>query len=517
MATGEVFRIGEATLDLERGTLAVAGELVPVRSKTFALLSHFVRNHGRVLTKDELFETIWPGVIVTDDSLTQCVRDARKAIRDDEQKVIRTIPKRGYLLAGDMEPNPASRPLGKMLPVSPMRLAEPVVAVLPFSIEAIAGDEAAAVQSFNEELADAISRFRSVAVIAPASTRKFDSLADPVEAGRILNADYCVRGIIAAGGEVAINVELVEITTGRRIWADEVTSVASRLLETPDLVATRIVGQLVGSVEADAARRAQRAPTDSLQAYAHMIRGIALLRQYGEGVNEAGKVELEKAARIDPDSGLVQAYIALAEAMISRGQSGVRSTLHGARDRALRACALAPNEARCHRVLAIVLTYLHEFAAAEAQYERALQINPYDADTLAQYGFMRAMRGHPLEALELMDRAVQLNPFHSDWYYCDRHAPLFMLGRYQESAQVLERLPLLKARHSAYVAASYAMDGQHEKAAKHLADAYRKDPGLKLDELVEFMEWERREDRALLARGLAIAAELLADRQAIKP
>lgn len=203
--------------------------------------------------------------------------------------------------------------------------------------------------------------------------------------------------------------------------------------------------------------RQTTAPTGSLQSYAHMIKGIALIRQHGDGFNEAGRIELLQAASIDPDSGLIQAYLALAEAMIARYRPGEIQALRAARERAVHATALAPDEARCYRTLAIILSYLREFSAAEAQYERAIQLNPYDADTLAQPGFMHAMRGHPDEALELMARAVQLNPFHPGWYHSDRSTPLYMLGRYREAAEELERLPHLTAWHSARVAASYAM------------------------------------------------------------
>jgi DNA-binding winged helix-turn-helix (wHTH) protein/tetratricopeptide (TPR) repeat protein len=511
MTAEEVFKIGDGTLDLKQGTLRVSGDLIHLRPKTFSLLSHLVRNSGRVVTKDEIFEVVWPGVIVTEDSLTQCVRDARKAIRDELAEILKTVPRRGYILVegGASARNDLEDGMSEPIPAN--RLAEPVVAVLPFVVEGAIGEGILPLQSFNEELADAISRFRSLAVIASASARKFAFVDDIVGAGLALKADYCVSGSISNGKEIAVRVDLVEVSSGRRIWTDSIASSVAHLLEAPALLATRIVGRLVGTVEADAARRAQRTPTASLQAYAHMIKGIALLRQHGEGFNEAGKAELETAFRLDGESGLILSYLALAEAMIARGRLDSAPSLRAARERAVRATALAPEEARCHRVLAIVLTYMREFAAAESQYNRAIQLNPYDADTLAQLGFMRAMRGSPLEALDLMDRAVQLNPFHPDWYHADRYAPLFMIGRYTEAAESMERLPHLTARQSAYVAASYAMDGHQEKAAKHLGEALVKDPDLDIGSVGAQMEWERPWHREMLADGLRRASAMWAD------
>ncbi|SJM30383.1 winged helix-turn-helix domain-containing protein [Mesorhizobium delmotii] len=75
-------QVGSSVLDLDRGTLRRDGEIVPVRPKTFDLLAFLVRNPGRVLSKDELFQAVWPSTIVTEDSLTQCIRDVRKCIGD---------------------------------------------------------------------------------------------------------------------------------------------------------------------------------------------------------------------------------------------------------------------------------------------------------------------------------------------------------------------------------------------------------------------------------------------------
>ncbi|TIU19886.1 MAG: transcriptional regulator, partial [Mesorhizobium sp.] len=90
-------QVGSSVLDLDRGTLRRDGEIVPVRPKTFDLLAFLVRNPGRVLSKDELLQAVWPSTIVTEDSLTQCIRDVRKCIGDETQSLVRTVPRRGYM------------------------------------------------------------------------------------------------------------------------------------------------------------------------------------------------------------------------------------------------------------------------------------------------------------------------------------------------------------------------------------------------------------------------------------
>ena len=94
---GGVLQFAGFEVDLGRGELRVGGAAVSLRPKTFALLAYLAGHPGRLLTKDELIEAVWPDVTVTDDSLVQCVSEVRAALRDDGQGLIKTVPRRGYL------------------------------------------------------------------------------------------------------------------------------------------------------------------------------------------------------------------------------------------------------------------------------------------------------------------------------------------------------------------------------------------------------------------------------------
>src|SRR5690349_4529316 len=94
------YLIGEATLDLSLGHLCRNGTEIPLRPKSFALLQYLVTRAGRLVTKDELLSKIWPGVIVTEDSLTRCVSEVRAALGDSDQTMIKTVSRRGYAYVG---------------------------------------------------------------------------------------------------------------------------------------------------------------------------------------------------------------------------------------------------------------------------------------------------------------------------------------------------------------------------------------------------------------------------------
>ena len=97
------------TLDLDRGALLAAdGSEMPLRPKSFALLRLLVENAGRLLSRDAIMAALWPNLFVTDDNVTQCVRDVRRALGAEAQRMLRTQPRRGYLFTSEVVAVPAS-------------------------------------------------------------------------------------------------------------------------------------------------------------------------------------------------------------------------------------------------------------------------------------------------------------------------------------------------------------------------------------------------------------------------
>jgi class 3 adenylate cyclase len=94
-------------LDLNRSALlAPGGAEVPLGPKSFALLRLLAENAGRLLGRDEIMDAVWPGEFATDDSITRCVLEIRRALGDKGQRVLRTVPKRGYLFAAEVTSGP---------------------------------------------------------------------------------------------------------------------------------------------------------------------------------------------------------------------------------------------------------------------------------------------------------------------------------------------------------------------------------------------------------------------------
>lgn len=91
-------KLGDFSLDLNRGVLLRGDEIIPLRPKSYLVLLHLAKNPQRLVSKQELMDKVWTNVVVTDDSLTQCITDIRKALSDHSKTLIRTVPRRGFIL-----------------------------------------------------------------------------------------------------------------------------------------------------------------------------------------------------------------------------------------------------------------------------------------------------------------------------------------------------------------------------------------------------------------------------------
>lgn len=111
-----VFVFGDHTLDLVRGSLRVGDRTVELRPKSFAVLVYLIQNAGRLVSKDELIQAVWPDAAVSDDSLAKCVSEVRAALHDGDQRLVKTVPRRGYLF--DVPVSPADGPPEPPAPVS---------------------------------------------------------------------------------------------------------------------------------------------------------------------------------------------------------------------------------------------------------------------------------------------------------------------------------------------------------------------------------------------------------------
>jgi TolB-like protein len=460
------YRLGEFTFDLRRGLLLREGKQTALRPKAQALLTHLARNSGRVVPKNELFDIVWPGVFVTEDSLTQTIRELRKALHDEAQQLIRTVARRGYLLSAHVEQ-------------PEVRSAEPVVAVLRFRNET--GDTAqdVVVDGFAEDIIDGLARFKTVTVLAWQSSFSIlqNSGAERAAAATGLGADFLVEGAIRRSqGRLKVSAALIDVQTLQQRWSDRYDAEVEKIFEVQQDIIERIIARLATHLEIEGAARARLKPPASLAAYELMLRGLALMRRDSRVDFKPAITLLERAIELDPGYGLAKAHLAFAKVMLADFGRARRADLDAALVVAADAARTSPDQPVVHRVLSFIQMYRREYDTAEHHLRQALNLNPYDAENVEQMGYLLALRGRPLEAIEWIDRAERLNPVHPPWYDHDRGLSLYCLGEYRAAAATFERTPVPPPHLCTWLAASYAQMGDLETARYHasrIADSER--------------------------------------------
>src|SRR2546421_2899260 len=105
------YGFGDFVLDVESGFLRQGGTEIPLQPKAFEVLSYLVERHGRVVAKGELMDAVWRDTAITENSLSQCIVQIRRALSDDSQQLIRTVARRGYVFAGRLTTPDVPRPV----------------------------------------------------------------------------------------------------------------------------------------------------------------------------------------------------------------------------------------------------------------------------------------------------------------------------------------------------------------------------------------------------------------------
>src|SRR5882672_6969611 len=104
-AIHQLFFFDKFALDLTRGCLLHGQQEIKLRPKSFEALKYLVENNRRLISKDELIHAVWVDTAVTDDSLVKCLKDIRHALSDEAQRIIKTVPRRGYIFDKEVKDN----------------------------------------------------------------------------------------------------------------------------------------------------------------------------------------------------------------------------------------------------------------------------------------------------------------------------------------------------------------------------------------------------------------------------
>lgn len=454
---GEKVFLNDSVLDVAAGTLTRSGALVPLRHKSFMLLKVLAARAGQVVTKDELFDAVWPDVIVTEDSLTQAIRDVRTALDDSSATLIRTIRGRGYLL---------DLPMKAAIREGQAPITLPRVVLLPFETRPHSDEMALRMEALAEDVAAALTRYKTLRVVSTISAREaLRQGHTKILAAQMLNVDYAIEGTaFSQDGGLLLRLSLTDVSSLEQVWRDTVDCTGDAILSAWNKVLARVIGHIVNGIEVEVQKPLAANPTTSLTAYDHRARGLALWMSDDPGTASRCLEHFKAAVKADPGFALAWTHMAWAELAMHEYSLAPAEVLLRTLEYSRQAVELAPMDGRTHSGLGYNQAICGDFSLGEANVRFGLHLNPSSVDCLFDLAVVVLLRGRPLEVLRILDEAAELCPLRIGYDAQLRGEALFMLSRYHEAAETFQRLPSLSNRRRVFLAAILAKASRVEEA-----------------------------------------------------
>jgi TolB-like protein/class 3 adenylate cyclase len=377
---------------------------------------------------------------------------------------------------------PAPAPLVPAVPA--LVPGEVWVAVLP--LDNMSGDprDNHLCDGITRDIITNLSRFRELAVIAPHSAFLFKNLAlAPEEIGRHLGVRYLLTGGLERTGiKLRIRARLTETEADRVLWSERFDGDLGDVFAFQDDVTDMIAARLAIQISAAEQRRALLHAPSELRAYGLVLRGQELSWHLRKEANLHARRLFEQAADIAPAYG--RSYAALSRTFLHEWRYAWAASPEACLDKAVALAVEAIThdslDARGYSELGFGHLYKKQHDASVAAYERAIDLNPNDADILAEMSLSLSYSGQVERAIELMKRAMRLNPYFPDWYLWYLGNAYFTIGDYGETVQTLNRMRDQSEAHR-LLTSSYALLGRMGKARYHAGQVLAIQPDFSIE------------------------------------
>jgi adenylate cyclase len=299
----------------------------------------------------------------------------------------------------------------------------PAIAVLPFNDMSATHDQQYLADGITEELITGLAKFPELIVMSRNATFTYkDKPTDSRQVGKELNVHYVVEGSIQRSDQnVRVTAQLIDASTGRHLWADRYDREIKGIFAIRDDITRSVAGTIGGLggklARAEVARLSGKNP-NSFTAYDYLMRGWYEWHKFTREGNAAALDLFEQARKIDPNYARAYAGLAwtYADDYDYEWTDDYDKTLKLALEMANTAVRLDPNDYQAQWALGWAYLYNRQHEQAMAHYLRARDLNPNDAELLAEMANFLIFIGQPKQAIDQVKEAIRLNPFHENWY-----------------------------------------------------------------------------------------------------
>jgi TolB-like protein/DNA-binding winged helix-turn-helix (wHTH) protein/cytochrome c-type biogenesis protein CcmH/NrfG len=437
---------GGYVLDGRRRELRRGEEPIALEPQVFDVLLFLVQNRERVVTKDDLIAAVWDGRIISDSTLTSRITAARKAVGDsgEQQSLIKTYARKGFRFVGEVrsgletdgngrspeqartvsaEPISgaagdavADKALGTVNPGAPLNWSgRPSVAVLPFNNLSGDPEQEYFSDGIAEDIITALSKYRSLVVIARNSSFAFKGGGGDVRrVGLTLGAEYLVEGSVRKIGQrVRMTAQLVETEGGRQLWAERYDRDLQDLFQVQDEITTTIAARIEPEISAAERQRVERKAVPALHAWDFFRLGTKHFYKSTPADNLEAQRLFRRAIELDPN--LAEAYGYLSYAIVL---SMVYFEAEPNEERLTEAIAIGrkgveldDQDGLIRFMYGRALLAAKAYGDALAELETAVELNPCLAASYCGLGDSLVYEGRISEAIPYFQRAIELSPY----------------------------------------------------------------------------------------------------------
>ena len=506
---------GRYRFEVGSGRLWSGADEVRLTPKASAVLKVLVAHADEPVSKEKLFASVWNDTIVSDDALTSCIQELRKALEDDpkQPRFIETRHRRGYRFVAPLSGATAGEDDSSLA-----SSAVSSIAVLPFVDMSPGRDQDYLCDGLSEELIHAFTRIGGLRVAARSASFQFRGTGLDVRAvGQQLNVGTLLEGSVRkADNRLRVTVQLIEVATGYHRWSQRFDRNLDDVFAIEEEIAENVATSLRGSVLSGREKQALRRPSTAVEAYEYYLRGRQFLPRMTQPALEQSRRMFERAIELDAEYGPAWACLSAAHATLCEWFGGGDEELAQARRSSQRALELAPGLAEPHVARGLVLSLSPRAEGAAAEFEQAIRINPNLFEAYYYYARSCFARGEIERSAELFRKAadVRTEDFQSAMLLGQS---LRMLGRMDESRAATQEgirraehiLALNPADGRALSLGSGALfeDGQPSRAvewAQRGLDLYPDDPGVLINAACLHAKLRQKEEAlALLERVFA--------------
>jgi TolB-like protein len=451
-------QFGQYQLKRAQRQLQGPSGLVELSARSFDILTLLLGKPDEVVGKNELFEAVWPGQIVEENTLQVHMSALRKAL---DVGMITTVHGRGYKYAG---PRPLENETQSVVPQPMVSARKPMVVVMPFDNLGGDPDQQFFSDGMTGDITDRLARFGAFAVIGQHSAASFRATAPDVAAIREkLKVDFIITGSVRrAGDRIRFAVRLSDAASGEAIWGERYDRPIGDLFTLQDEISQLVAAAIARHLEVEINVRSIGRPPASLSSYEHLLQGYWHFKKFTLAGVAAARQCFEQAIALDPRNAGALGWLGVIHCEYWMLDFNMESAAKGVEFTA-QAISIDPTNASCHAMHNWALLCVGDLASALRVSERGISLNPDDPNVLVHRALSLGYDGRTSEAKDLISQAHRLEPIPPLWFAEFSGIVAFSEGRYEDTLAGTE--PVTEpAWDMMYMLACYGLMGEKLKA-----------------------------------------------------